>query len=360
MSSCLITRRVRIGSSGSTWSAAGNGSLSSAIPQPIASRRPGLHAWRGQPVGTRRDDSASYRLPTGGRIDRSRPCRLFTRWRSDERLSWRHVGLCAVGERGDGSSAAASNTTGPAGFCPPGVEEPNGLFTLGEGGRSEPNVAGTVTELTRGPRCAPSECLAVGRIRSEWPSTPSPRRCSRPGFYYKTFMGPDARRLDVLRALHPPRRRPGAGRSSARSRSLRDATRVCRCAGHRRRTGGAGGCTRRRLVPVRACDCRAGLSCWVAACCSRRVASPVEEWRREVEAELESLAHVTILRRTIALGVYDGDTVALVERRDHLRPRPRRRRGAPGHDHTACARHCAMPRGRPSGRSYSPTTTGQA
>ena len=31
---------------------------------------------------------------------------------------------------------------------------------------------------------------------------------------------------------------------------------------------------------------------------------------------------MTILRRTIALGVYDGGTVALVERRDHLRPDP--------------------------------------
>ncbi len=52
------------------------------------------------------------------------------------------------------------------------------------------------------------------------------------------------------------------------------------------------------------------------------MASSAEDWRRETETELESLLNVTILRRTIALGVYDGGTVALVERRDYLKPDP--------------------------------------
>jgi len=38
----------------------------------------------------------------------------------------------------------------PRGFMAAGVEEPNGLFTLGTGGRTTPNVAATLTELYEG------------------------------------------------------------------------------------------------------------------------------------------------------------------------------------------------------------------
>ena len=59
-----------------------------------------------------------------------------------------------------------------------------------KGGRSEPNVAGTVTELTEG---------LVARRQNAWPSVEfdlrcgqrlRPRRLLTAGFYYKTFMGP--------------------------------------------------------------------------------------------------------------------------------------------------------------------------
>jgi sarcosine oxidase subunit alpha len=52
------------------------------------------------------------------------------------------------------------------------------------------------------------------------------------------------------------------------------------------------------------------------------VSSSVEVWRKQIESELASLPNVEILRRTTALGLYDGGTVALVERREHLRPDP--------------------------------------
>src|SRR5665213_1915094 len=54
------------------------------------------------------------------------------------------------------------------------------------------------------------------------------------------------------------------------------------------------------------------------------IAGGAEQWRHEREAELESLPNVEILRRTTALGLYDGATVALVERRDYRRPDPAR------------------------------------
>ncbi len=41
-----------------------------------------------------------------------------------------------------------------------------------------------------------------------------------------------------------------------------------------------------------------------------------------LEADVAALANVEVLRRTTALGVYDGNTVVLVERHDHARPDP--------------------------------------
>ncbi|HKY94774.1 MAG TPA: FAD-dependent oxidoreductase, partial [Kiloniellales bacterium] len=47
-----------------------------------------------------------------------------------------------------------------------------------------------------------------------------------------------------------------------------------------------------------------------------------DAWRAEVLAELAAQPRVTLMTRTTALGLYDGNTVALLERRDHLRPDP--------------------------------------
>ena len=49
---------------------------------------------------------------------------------------------------------------------------------------------------------------------------------------------------------------------------------------------------------------------------------PFEAWRAGRLAELGALPNVSIRLRTTALGLYDGNTVALLERRDHLRPDP--------------------------------------
>ena len=51
--------------------------------------------------------------------------------------------------------------------------------------------------------------------------------------------------------------------------------------------------------------------------------SQAESWRRQMETELASLANVEVLTRTTAFGLYDGDTVALVERRDAKRDKVR-------------------------------------
>jgi methylglutamate dehydrogenase subunit C len=77
----------------------------------------------------------------------------------------------------------------PRGFLSAGLEEPNGLFSLGEGGATIPNTIGTTTALTSGMKI---------KSQNAWPSPTfdvmSINSLAAPffttGFYYKTFMGP--------------------------------------------------------------------------------------------------------------------------------------------------------------------------
>ena len=101
-----------------------------------------------------------YRLPIGGRINR------------DELLRFEFEGRGLDGFRGD-TLASALLATGvtlagrsfkyhrPRGFLSAGVEEPNGLMTLGHGARTTPNVPATVTELCEG---------LIARRQNGWPS----------------------------------------------------------------------------------------------------------------------------------------------------------------------------------------------
>ncbi len=132
--------------------------------------------------------AAPYRLNQGGRIDRGTP------------LSFQLDGKTIAGFKGDTLASAmfASGLTlvgrsfkyhRPRGLLSAGIEEPNALLTLGEGGRREPNIPATVTELVDG---------IVARRQNGWPSVEfdlmAMNSLAAPlfsaGFYYKTFMGP--------------------------------------------------------------------------------------------------------------------------------------------------------------------------
>jgi sarcosine oxidase subunit alpha len=263
--------------------------------------------------------SAPYRLPEGGRIDRSK------------RLGFSLDGKPMSGVEGD-TLASALLASGvrlvgrsfkyhrPRGFLSAGVEEPNGLFTLGEGGRTEPNVPGTTTELTEG---------LIARRQNAWPSVDfdlmAINSLAGPllaaGFYYKTFMGPTRRSWMFYEPFI--RRAAGLGRGVHQRDPDRYETRHAFADVLVIGTGPAGlaaaltaGRAGARVVLVEQ-DSLLGGSLLLDA-----VASPAEEWRQQMEARIALLANVEILRRTTALGLYDGGTVALVERRDHLRPDP--------------------------------------
>ena len=129
-----------------------------------------------------------YRLSSAGRIDPNRA------------ISFALDGKAFRGLKGDtlASALLANGVTligrsfkyhRPRGIMSAGIEEPNALVTLGSGGRREPNIAATATELVDG---------LVAETQNRWPSLSldimEANRIAGPlfaaGFYYKTFMGP--------------------------------------------------------------------------------------------------------------------------------------------------------------------------
>lgn len=263
--------------------------------------------------------SAPYRLPIGGRIDRGK------------RVGFSLDGKPMRGLQGDtlASALLANGVTlvgrsfkyhRPRGFLSAGVEEPNGLFTLGEGGRTEPNVSGTITELIEG---------LTARRQNSWPSVEfdlmAINSLAAPllaaGFYYKTFMGPTRGAWKFYERFI--RRAAGLGRGVHQRDPDRYETRHAFAdvlvigAGPAGLTAALTAGRAGARVVLAEQDSLLGGSLLLES-----VVSPAEEWRRQIEAELESLPNVEILRRTTAQGLYDGGMVALVERRDHLRPDP--------------------------------------
>jgi methylglutamate dehydrogenase subunit C len=257
------------------------------------------------------------RMPSGGRVNR------------DQQVRFSLDGRSMSGFQGDTlASALLANQVKlvarsfkyhrPRGFVAAGVEEPNGLFTLGRGGRTDPNVPGTVTELVEG---------LEARCQNAWPSVQfdlmAVNSLAAPllsaGFYYKTFMGPSRGSWMFYEPFI--RRAAGLGRGVHERDPDRYETRHA-FADVLVIGGGPAG------LSAAATAGRAGKRVVLAeqdfllggSLLSEDVASEAESWRREMERELQLLPNIEILTRTTAFGLYDGNTVALVERRDaHVR-----------------------------------------
>ncbi len=262
--------------------------------------------------------SAFRRLAAGGRIDRSKP------------VTARFDGKPLNGFAGDtlASALLANNNVligrsfkyhRPRGFLSAGVEEPNGLFTLGEGGGTEPNIPGTTTELIDG---------LVARSQNAWPSPgfdvmavnslASPLFQS--GFYYKTFIGP----FQKSWMFYEPfiRRAAGLGRATFASDPARYEMRHEFCDVLVVGSGPAGLAAALTAGRSGARVVLAEQDSLLGGSLLSETDAENEVWREQILAELQTLKNMKVLSRTTAQGLYDGNLAILVERRDHLKPDP--------------------------------------
>ncbi len=258
------------------------------------------------------------RLESGGRIDRAKP------------VTASFDGKPLTGFAGDtlASALLANNNFligrsfkyhRPRGFLSAGVEEPNGLFTLGEGGRTEPNIPGTTTGLIDG---------LVARSQNAWPSPAfdmmavnslaSPLFQS--GFYYKTFMGP----FQKSWMFYEPfiRRAAGLGRTTFAGDPDRYEMRLEFCDVLVVGSGPAGLAAALTAGRSGARVVLAEQESLLGGSLLTETDTANEAWREQILGELGTLGNVKLLSRTTAQGLYDGNLAILVERRDHLKPDP--------------------------------------
>ena len=264
----------------------------------------------------------AYRLPSGGRIDRTRPLRFtfdgknYRGFHGDTLAS----ALLANGVRLVGRSFKYHR---PRGILSAGSEEPNALVELRSGARREPNTRATTAELYDG-------LEAVSQNR--WPSlrfdllsmTAPLSPFMSAGFYYKTFMWP----ARFWEKLYEPliRRAAGLGRAAGQPDPDHYEKAFLHCdllvigAGPSGLAAAlAAGRSGARVV---LCDENFELG---GSLLSERYeidGAPADVWLASVTAELAALPDVRLMPRTTVFGVYDGGTYGALERvADHV-PEP--------------------------------------
>ncbi|MER8548882.1 sarcosine oxidase subunit alpha [Mesorhizobium sp. M1169] len=256
----------------------------------------------------------SYRLATGGLIDRQTP------------LSFSFDGKRMLGLEGD-SLASALLANGqqlvgrsfkyhrPRGILTAGAAEPNALMTLGQGRRAEPNTRATMQELYQGLEAQsqsrwPSLEFDIGALNSLF----SPFLGA--GFYYKTFMWP----ASFWEKIYEPFIRKAAGLGKASYEADPDSYEKCwaHCDLLVIGSGPAGlaaalsaGRSGARVILV---DEHAAAGGSLLSETATIAGASASQFVAETVAELSSLSNVQILTRTTAFGWYDGNVFGAVER----------------------------------------------
>jgi len=262
--------------------------------------------------------SGRQRLRDGGRIDRSRS------------IGFRFDGRHYRGYSGD-SLASALLANGvhlvgrsfkyhrPRGILSAGSEEPNALVQLEMGGRTEPNVRATVTELYEG---------LSARSQNAWPSLRADvgelnnllGRLFPAGFYYKTFMWP-APGWKLYE--HVIRRTAGLGRAPELPDPDRYDHRHAHCDVLVIGAGPAGLAAARAAASAGArvilADEQSELGGTILSGGGAIDGVPAGQWLAEITAAMAAQDDVRLLPRTTAFAYYDHNYVCLLERvTDHL------------------------------------------
>ena len=263
------------------------------------------------------------RLPSGGRVDRSRPLRFTFDGKSYQGFQGDTLAsaLLANGVRLIGRSFKYHR---PRGILSAGSEEPNALVELRSGARREPNSRATTVELYEG-----LEAISQNR----WPSlrfdllsmTAPLSPFMSAGFYYKTFMWPTR----FWEKLYEPmiRRAAGLGRAAGQPDPDHYEKAFLHCdvlvigAGPSGLAAAlAAGRSGARVV---LCDESFELGGRLLSERETIDGAPAEAWLASAVSELKSLPEVRVMSRTTVFGVYDGGTYGAIERvADHLAEPP--------------------------------------
>jgi len=252
-----------------------------------------------------------FRIAKGGRVDRNKSLSFTLDGKSFQGFAGDTVASTLLAH-GEHLVARSFKYHRPRGIMAAGVEESNALLTVGDKGTREPNIAATVLEL---------EANLVTRTQNAWPSVRfdamaitsvlSPLFVA--GFYYKTFMGPT--RSAWMLYEHFIRKAAGLGASA------NDAD-VHRYDWHNDYTdvlvigSGAAG------LSAALCAARAGAQVMLVeqdfalggALLGQAPQSAKGQWLATMLVDLQATGKVQILTRSTAFGVYDGNTVGVIER----------------------------------------------
>lgn len=258
---------------------------------------------------------AGFRLPGGGRIDRSRLLhftfegRTYTGHPGDTLAS----GLLAAGVEIVGRSFKYHR---PRGLLAAGPEEPNALMRIGTGREAEPNQKATEVELTDGLVAASQNCWP-GVDRDLGAAAGLVARLLPAGFYYKTFMWPHWHAFEGL-----VRRAAGLGRAP----TAPDPGRYETCHAHCDLLVVGGGCAGLAAAAAAAAD---GIDVMLVD--ERPALGGALRGAFPDDAMLDALlgnitaANVRCLTRTTAIGYHDHNMLTLVERLPGSAGRPRQR-----------------------------------
>ena len=264
-----------------------------------------------------------FRNPTGGMIDRSRPIRFtfdgkgLGGYAGDSLAS----ALLANGVRIVGRSFKYHR---PRGIFGAGTEEPNALVQLGSGARTLPNSKATEIELYEGlsatsQNCWPSPAFDLGAAASFFaPLLPA-------GFYYKTFKWPPA----FWEKLYEPliRRAAGLGRAPTEPDPDRYEHRSAHCDVLVVGAGAAGlsaaAAAAEEGARVILTDEGASPGGSLLARRGKVGDETVGDWLARMVARLDAFSDLRRLVRTTAIGYYDHNQLALLEKvADHRAPQP--------------------------------------
>ena len=200
----------------------------------------------------------------------------------------------------------------PRGILAAGVEEPNALLTVGQGDAREPNIAATTLEAHDG---------LTTHTQNAWPSVGfdlmainsllSPIFVA--GFYYKTFMGPTRKAWMFYEYFI--RRAAGLGTASQAPDTDRydwqhGFTDLLVIGSGPAGLSAALGAARAGMeVTLVEQDFELGGS---VLC--QPVGSAQDRWLEQMLSDIEATGKVRILTRASAFGLYDGNTVGVIER----------------------------------------------